>query len=404
MKFFLKFFLLTCICFFSATNVQATPKWTFHGKVAEGGQFDVLTGPDGKVHLISRAYYQFDAIGRKLVIENVGDDKQGEMNFPPALALDTQGNVHILTRHGGSSASSGFDIRYRRRAAAGGWTEDFLVGSRETRNYVVGIAATSIDSVYMHYTKAFDNVWGDVKLWEKNGFLAVHMGDLGGIWRADTDARMRGFNGKLFLVSGKCDGSGAAYFTFCNDGAGCFDELSSHIQVHASGNYRKGMPDLYVDKTGSVHMTYGAQFEVYYNRYAENQQLVFGQDKKIFSGLGSWHLQLGLSAIAASENGSVVVAVALDPDGSKEARNSELLWTYSRDGGESWSEPESLDVYTDGGEGRRRPRLVVTADKALLFFRENGTGGISLASIALDAISGPSSPLHLAPVNHLLLN
>lgn len=402
----MRYIVTACCCIFfsfiGVTVVRATiPEWTFHGKVAEGGQFDALAGPDGKVHLISSAYYQFDVDGRKLLVEDKGDDKQSGMDFPPSLAVDSQGNVHIITRHGGSSASTGFDIRYRKRNAAGGWLDDFRVGSRQARNYVVGIAAPGIDSIYMHYTKAGGNVWGDVRTWEKNGSSADHLGDLGGIWRADTDARMRGFEGKVFIVSGKCDGGGAAYFTFCNAGANCFNELSGNIKAHTSGNYRKGTPDLYIDKSGQVHMTYGAQFEVYYNQYDSNQRRVFSQDRKIFSGLGSWHLQLGLSAIAASDDGSIVVAVALNPDGGKEARNSELLWSYSTDSGESWSEPEQFGVYTDGGEGRRRPRLVVAENTILLFFRDNSVGGISLATIRLDAISDASSVM--VPVHHLLL-
>lgn len=401
----MRVFFTTCsclfFCFFTVTFARAIPEWTFHGKVAEGGQFDALAGPDGKVHLISSAYYQFDIDGRRLLIENKGDEKQSGMSFPPSLAIDSLGNVHMITRHGGSDASTGFEIRYRKRNTAGEWLEDFVVGSRQARNYVVGIAAPGIDSVYMHSTKAGDNVWGDVRIWKKNDFPADNIGDLGGIWRADTDARMRGFDGKIFLVSGKCDGNGAAYFTFCNAGANCFNELSENIEVHSSGNFRKGAPDLYVDKKGNVHMTYGTQFEVYYNQYNSEQKTVFSEDRKLFSGLGSWHLQLGLSAIAATDDGDVVVAVALDPDGSKGGGNSELIWVYSTDSGASWSMPERLGVYTDAGEGRRRPRLVAVEDTFMLFFQDNAVGGISLATIELDRTGGVL-PI-MAPVHHLLL-
>jgi len=387
-------------CFFWGEAFgQVKPTWTFHGRVADGGQIDALSGPDGRVHLISSNYYQFDIDGRRLVSEAIGDDKQGSMDFPPALAVDTQGNVHIITRHGSASVDVGYDIRYRMRTASGVWQDDFWVGSPEKRNYVVGIAAAGVDDIFLHSTKAGSNVWGDVRIWKKNGTSAPLIGDLSDIWRADTDARMRGSAGKLFLVSGKCDSGGAAYFSFCNAGSTCFTELTRNIRTHSSGNGRIGAPDLYVDRQGFVHVTYGAEYEVYYNKYNENQQLVFSNDKRIFSGLGGWHLSLGMSAIAASDEGTTVVAVALDPDGNTQgATNSELLWTYSTDGGLSWSAPESLGVYTDGGEGRRRPRLVAVGNTFLLFYRNNAEGDISLATVNFEAVSAV-----MAPINGLLL-
>ena len=395
-------FFLLYLCLFQPCH--ALPTWTFHGKVADGRQFDAVTGPDNKrVHLISSAYYQFASDGRRLVVENVGDEKQGSLDFPPALAVDPAGNVHVITRHGTSGASTGFDIRYRMRNADGGWSDDFYVGAREARNYVVGIAAPATGSVYHHYTKAGDNVWGDVRIWQKNNaFSSGLLGNIGGIWRADTDARMRGLGNKVFLVSGKCDGSGKTYFTHCTTGSNCFNELAANIRTHTAGNYRKGSPDLYVDKNGHVHITYGSQFEVYYNRYDHRQQPVFAQDKRIFSGLGSWHLQFGLSAVAASDDGSVVVAVALDPDGSKEASNSDLLWNYSLDGGASWADPMRLDAVTDGGEGRCRPRLVMVDDTFFLFFRDNASQGITLASLPLNSLVASAAPV-MSPVHHLLL-
>jgi len=400
----MKMILTLCCCallylFTGEAFGQKTPVWTFHGRVADGGQIDALSGPDDRVHLLSSSYYQFDLNGRRLVNENIGDAKQGGMDFPPALAVDPQGNTHIITRHGGSSANAGYDIRYRMRRAGGGWQDDFWIGSREKRNYVVGIAAPGVNDIYQHYTKAGSNVWGDIRIWKKNSASATSIGELADIWRADTDARMRGFAGRLFMVSGKCDGNGSAYFTFCNAGSTCFAELTNNIRSHSSGNGRTGAPDLYVDKQGNVHVTYGAEYEVYYNQYNKDQQLVFSQDKRIFTGLGGWHLNLGMSAIAASDDGTTIVAVALNPDGKTQgATNSELLWTYSTDGGSAWSTPDSLGVYTDGGEGRRRPRLVSVGNTFLLFYRNNTEGGISLATVDLVA-----SAAVVAPTNLLLL-
>jgi len=394
-------FVLCFLLIFFVSPVQAQVRWTFHGRVANGGQIDALAGTDGRIHLITDNYFQFNDKGQVLLREGVGDERQGGYDFPPALAVDTAGNVHILTRHGNFSSDSGYFILYRMRTAAGRWQNSHYIGVREKRNYVVGIAApTGIP--YELISKAGGNVWGDLKIWQTSSGRSTYLGPLANIWRADTDARLRAHGDTLFLVSGKCDGNGAAFFSHARAGGPVLAELRGNMRVHSAGNGRTGAPDLYLDRKGNAHLTYGAAYEVYYNRYDSSRQKVFAADKRLFSNLGGWHLNLGMSAVAASDDGNVVVAVALDPDGlSQGARQSRLLWTYSLDGGKNWSRPEDLGRVTDGGEGRRRPRLVAVGKKFFLFFRDNSVGGISLASVDMtDAGMGRAV---IAPISLLLL-
>ncbi len=372
-----------------ASRALAQPAWTFLGQVAQGGQIDALAGPGGRVHLLSSHYYQFDSDGNVLVDEAVGDERQGGMDFPPAMALGQDGSVHILTRHGGDW-NSGHDIRYRRRNASGTWDRDFVVGSREKRNYVVGLALAGPGQVVAAYTVAGDNVWGDVKLFDVGGGSGQFVGSIGGIWRSDCDARLRGASGRVFLVSGKPDGNGqVAYFLQGDAGSGLLGELEANKDAHVMGSGRTGFADLFVDPTGSVHMVYGAYQSLYYNKYRTDGSKVFPDDREVFTDLNEWHLSSGLGAVAASDDGSVVVAVALRTDGSKEAGTCDILWAYSTDGGDTWSAPQDTGRDTDGGEGRRRPRLVALGRRFFLFYVDKSASGISLG--LLDVVTDADS-------------
>ena len=59
----------------------------------------------------------------------------------------------------------------------------------------------------------------------------------------------------------------------------------------------------------------------------------------IFEKLGSWKLNLGLSAVASSPDGDTLLAVGLKTDGSTSASNCSLYYSFSKDGGRTGSIP-----------------------------------------------------------------
>jgi hypothetical protein len=382
---------LLIACTFAARGGGA--EWTFLGPVAEGTQIDAVRGPNDRIHLVSSKYYQFDSDGNELVAEAQGDGRQGNLDFPPAIAVGTDGSVHIVTRHDGDW-NAGHDIRYRRRSPSGVWDQDYIFGSRAKRNYVVSVAWAGAGDVYMSYTEAGDNVWGDVRLWKAGSGSATDLGTVAGIWRSDTDTRMRGRAGKVFMVSGKCDTDGKAYFLYGNAGANVKTELDASKRTHSAGSGRKGFADLYVDGNGDIHFTYGALYTVYYNRYDAQGQKALASDVEIFNGLGDCHMSAGLSAVAASDDGNTVVAVALKSDGSQAAVDSDVLWACSVDAGQTWSTPQDTGRNTHGGEGRRRPRLAAIGRKFFLFYKDNSSSGISLATLEF------GTPGNQAPIAH----
>ncbi len=366
-----------------AVPAAAAPTWTFQGKVVEGGQFDAVRGPNDRIHVISSRYYQLDASGSVLVDEAQGDGRQGALDFPPAIAVGADGSVHIVTRHGGDW-TNGHDIRYRRRTSQGSWDRDYLFGTPVKRNYVVAVAWSDGPHVHLGSSHGGSNVWGDLHLFEAGASSAAAVGDWTGIWRADTDFRMRGLASRVMLVSGLCDPDGTAFFGCGNAGGSLAAEVTASLHGHTQGSGRRAFPDVYVDASGGVHMTYAALHQVYYARHDSQGNELLSGDRLVFDGLGDWHMSTGLSAVAASDAGDVVVAVALRSDGSQQAADADLLWAYSTNGGETWSAAEDLGRNTHGGEGRRRPRLVAIGNAFRLLYWDNSESGIALASVQVE--------------------
>ncbi len=296
--------------------------------------------------------------------------------------MGTDGAVHVVTRHDGDF-EGGNDIRYRRRNPGGSWDLDYLIGSRERRNYVVGVTTVGA-RVIAAYTSAGDDVWGDIRLWEAGEDSASALGNLSGIWRADTGIRMRTSGDRLFLASGVPDPDGRAYLLHSDAGGDLVGTLATNTWEHHEGSGRRGFVDLFVDAGGQAHLTYGAEQTAHYNRYDPAGDRVFATDVQIGSGLGEWHMSTGLSAVGASDDSQTVVAALLLSDGSQQASNSDLLWSYSLDGGASWTNPADLGVDTSGGEGRLLPRIVAVGDDFLLFYRDAGTGSISLMTMYVE--------------------
>jgi len=72
------------------------------------------------------------------------------------------------------------------------------------------------------------------------------------------------------------------------------------------------------------------------------------------------------------------VAIGLKAKGDNEANNTDIMWTYSTDGGATWSDVQDTGKNTDTGEGRRRPRLVAIGNTFVLLFGDTNVAGISM--------------------------
>ena len=353
--------------------------WNFINWVVSGTQFDVQAWPNNKIHLVSDKYYQLDLKGNIILSENKWDSEQSSLAFPPAIAVWDDWSVNIVTRHNWDKAT-GHDIRYRHRNSSGVWDSDYIFWNRIDRNYVVGVSWTK-DNIIMSSTEATDGVRGNINLWKAWKDSATSLGYLSGIWRADADSRLRAKGDTSYIISWKPDTNGSAYFSWVKTD-NIKTDFKNHISIHNEGDWRKGFPDVSIDKYNNAHFIYGAKSEVYYNKYDSSGRKIFQDDKKIFSNLGTWHLDTGLSAIASSEDGNIIVAVAIKSDGTDHIDNGDLFYTYSTDKGVTWSTPKDIWRNTSWWEWRTRPRLVSIDNKFILFYGDTSYSGLTMGILS----------------------
>ncbi len=359
----------------------AAPAWTWIETEIAGTQLDALPGPDGKIHVMSSRYQVLNTDGTLASFdERLRDGGQDMGVFPPAIGVGPDGTVYVVSREGGGYSLN--KIHYFRLSPEGALGH-YVFGAKCKRNYIVGVAAADASNAFMHHTESFSNVWGDVHVWRDGGSAGRNLGSLSGIWRSDSDARMRGHNGTIYLVSGLPDRNGKVSFTWADVDGDVFSQLQSNMQAHKGGNggdKRRGFPDLYIDKKGTAHLSYGCQGgQILYNRYSSSQRKAFSSDKLVMNNMGEWHLSIGISAVAASDDGETVVVVGA-LYGSE--LGEELMWVYSTDGGGTWSNRASLDKLTACGEGRRRPRLVAVGDTFYLIYFDKETGEVALGILS----------------------
>ncbi len=400
-----------------ASNATAQA-WSFKGVVAAGEQFDAVAGPAGKVHLVSSGYYEIDKQENVLVSESQGETAQNHLwafLFPPAIAVGPDGTVHVVVRDGGGY-DGWLNLRYKRRDPSGAWTGGTTYSSPTKWNWNVGVADDGKGNVHLLASShgGGGSVWADLQLFQDGGAAASHVGTLSNVYRVDYEARLRARDGKVYFATSNAFTASHAYFSHGAGGAGVGGELKSNLQtLHAGAGSEKGFPDMAIDGLGNVHYTYGSGHtnhdsfpsstagcvpgEVHYAKFDAGGNRAFPADRTVFTGLGVWHLSVGLSAVGASDDGNTVVAVALRSPDHKEAGNSDMLWSVSTDGGASWSAPQDLGVNTHAGEGRRRPRVVALGSKFFLFYRDQSIPGISLATLAFSeaAPAAPATPLNL---------
>lgn len=381
---FLQSVIFFALCLSAGQPERPEPVWSKPITAAKGSQVDAVADEKGVVHLLSSQYVQIDRSGNVLLTEDVGDERQGDLDFPPAIAVGKGGAAHIVTRQGGDW-NSGHEIRYRRRNHEGKWDLDLFVGKPVPRNYCVGAAVTSDGRVYVCHSvhPPEENMNSYVEFYEVVKDEVKHIGRLEGsrYFRADDTQRMRAAGPFVHIATGSPWPSGHVHYFVGASGRG----LPREIKTHTEGTGRKGFPWLYADGKGFVHFTYGSVQDVWYNKYTYDGRKAFPKDIKVAGDLGKWHMSIGLSVVAASDDGKKVVVVAVKTDDVKEIPNGTLLWRYSPDWGMHWSEMKETGFQVNGGEGRRRPGLAAVGDRFFLFFSKGQ--GVQMSMLDLSVLS-----------------
>ena len=73
-------------------------------KLSDGLNFDVEVA-NKRIYLISDHYYEYNLAGELYAEDTTIDDSgQSAIDFGPALAVGSGGEVHVITRNGGNGA------------------------------------------------------------------------------------------------------------------------------------------------------------------------------------------------------------------------------------------------------------------------------------------------------------
>lgn len=374
---------LVCGLSLAPAVASALPPLESRGVVAPGVQF-AAEADDGSVHIISQRYVQIDVAGTVLVDEaDVGDGLQGPLDMYPAIGLGPDGAVHVVTRNGGSG-SGGTTVQYAARGVAGGWSAGVTVGAVVPRNYSVGVAAPSGGRVLVSVSRHVEGSDSRIDLYAIEGQAASLLGSTPQGWlRPDGDYRLTSAGNAAVLASGSPWPDGPTFFAFAADANGdVMAQWQAAVVEHTSGSMRRGGPSLTVDGGGMLHLGYGGESAQYYARYDEAGASL-GADVQVMDNLGTWHLSYGNGDVLSSPDGMLVVAVGLQNlDGDQTSAGASIFLAESIDGGATFGPAVDTGLLSDGGEGRMRPRLFEVEGNVMLLYRDNGLGGIALATAA----------------------
>lgn len=384
------------LCLLS-TTAHAEP-WLEVGPVFDGTQFDVVAGQD-RLHVATTRYLELSPGGDVLASEDLGDVEQAHLMHSPAIARDAEGLIHVALRSGGDF-DGGYSLGYRRRETDGTWSAPTGFGTPARWNWQVGVAADGNGGAYLLATETGPNVWADLHVFHATGGAVLPLTQITGWYRVDNIATLRGDGARVALASG--DNSQPMRLGWGLADAGLATALSGGTS-HAMGAGDHGFPSLDFDGNGALHVSYGSGFtdhnqfpaacsncmagQVHYARLDAAGTLVPGSGRTVLSELDTWHLSIGMSAIAATDDGLNVVVAGLKTHDAKVGEASSLLSTFSTDGGATWSPALDTGRLVHAGEGRLRPRMVGMGERVYLFVSDNAAPG----RISLSVMEFPTS-------------
>ena len=346
----------------------ASGTWSHSAVLMPGFQFDAATHPNDSIVVFGSSTAWVNDHGEVLAREPLGDERQGQLDMPPAISVDPEGGLHAITRQGGSWAG-GHHLLYHYRPLDGSWVEPISISEPRKRNYCVAIAGLGEMEALIAYTEAGENVWGRVIFHHTNPEGGEALGSIGGIWRSDNRVEMVRSGGWIHFASGRNDGNGAVFLLSAPIGEGLFSRLRAsrrEFQPPAGGQFRRGFPTLIPHGSGGVDFVMGTQEgRLYRGRSSPASPLEAGGLQLVFDDLGEWHLSIGRGAAATAADGRGVLVVGLRSSGGKTGDGS-LLGRYSPDGGLSFGPEMIIAPRVVGGEGRTRIVVLARPDGAFL--------------------------------------
>jgi len=355
---------------------------------------------NGTVHILTihtgLKYTKCDPDGNIISQEPVpgADQEQGGTNFGASIAVDTEGNPHIVfrVRKQGSAEYAGYYI-YKR--SNGTWSTPLQLYPFTERGYNLRIAVDGFNNVHIVHSRYVGDGLGKLTYFRiNNGTITITHPDFSGGYKYRTNDHVEidvSRGGKVYIVAG-CPVDGATFQCFVSHDQG--QTLTILGNVHdTSLQEHTGSPDVFVDATGNIHITYGSDRDrdagylqsVRYSKWVATDQWininVTDRDELENWGDGMNH---GIGSIAASDEGRYLIAVYLKMDGGQ------LRWRFSNDYGATWSDRAELaPAPTCGYEGRDKPKVRAHLKKFYVVYSNPNDGNVYLRIYSVPGFNPP---------------
>ncbi|MBN1348827.1 PKD domain-containing protein [candidate division KSB1 bacterium] len=359
------FIFIACIANTALAN------WSDPIQIATANAPDVAVDRNsGDVHILcigssGLLYTKCDAAG-VIQSQQVVPGASGEIgggNFGASIAVDTQGNPHIVyrvTQDGSPPFHEGYYI-YKR--SNGTWSAPLKLYDLTERGYILRIAMDSYDNAHIIHSEHIQDGYGQFSYTRiKNGQITNTISRFTGLYayrtsdHAEIDVTA---GGKIYVVLG-CPVNDHPFQLFASmDQGNSFSHLGT-VYDPEDVNEHTGSPDVFVSSDGSVHIAFGSnrdaatsfQPSVRYSKWVNDTEWintnVTAPNECTGWGNGTDH---GIGSIAASDDGQYLIAIY------NKTESGQLRWRYSDDYGAHWTDPSQISAVAGGFTGRDKPRI-----------------------------------------------
>jgi hypothetical protein len=322
----------------------------------------------GDLHIIAAGSWDFgtsganytktDSLGNILIQEEIpgAEGDIGGWTNGPSIDVDSDGFPHVVFRQ---MVERGiFNTTYANRRL-GEWRQYRQIGSQVSGGAVVRIAMDGQNRA--HVGQGSVAAYSGQVLYRRliNGAIDL-MRDGIQPYRPDDRFEIDATpDGKVYLVTGRPNGYRDPVTLFRSDDGG--REWSEGIDLHSDQCQQKnGVPDLFVDASGNVHVCYGTQSDasvggkpsIRYVRLDGGMKVRdlaatrAGDLKDYVEGSG-W----SVGSVAASDDGKTVGIAFMD------AADGDCYFIWSTDEGATWSDREFIAGPIRTVDGRNKPVL-----------------------------------------------
>ncbi|MBN2092035.1 PKD domain-containing protein [candidate division KSB1 bacterium] len=387
------FFVLSMLLFLPAAHAQ----WSDEMVISEGSNPDLdVDWKTGDAYILSMlngiTITKIDMNGKIISQETVpgatGD--AGGSSWGGGIAIGPNGEPHIMFRQfHGSLLYSGF---YTYKQANGTWSSPLKIYERKYRGWTPRLDVDEQGRAHIAYGYGDDQtIHGDIYYRRvENGKITAQKDGISD-YRADVNWELCATpDGEIHLINGRASypvQGGPIYYYNSLDGGASWE---GHGDVHhPNAQYANGFVDISDDGTKTFHFCYATEKDatinspgIRYGQLRNNEKildvLVTGRNE-----IAAEHLNLGLSSVAASEDGKyIMIAYITGQDGG------DLCVRFSKDSGKTWSDREVLAKGINALEGRSRQFIRTFGHRFYLVYPYKG---IKFRYYQIPGFEGPTA-------------